>query len=291
MHHIQSRWFPSIWDDAVELLLTFGETIDGSTRWQGQDVAGKQDMVPVELQNVIFEMSMPHTVAGANRVYHPNLPWAEDHFLERVGGAPLNPPPSAKTWPFAQSGHVMHTDKQGQFSHTYPERFWPKHAGHSATGCNAVTHEEGDNIYCDYGRNIGVRYYLGDLIDVVDLLRREPSTRQAYLPIWFPEDTGAAEGQRVPCSLGYHFMVREGKLNITYMIRAVDFMRHFRDDVYMATRLAQWVARELDNLYPPGMLTMHIMSLHCFVGDMPALRSIASKIGQGRSERLLGAMR
>ena len=30
--------------------------------------------------------------------------------------------------------------------------------------------------------------------DVIDLLEREPFTRQAYLPIWFPEDTGAFHG-------------------------------------------------------------------------------------------------
>jgi len=128
---------------------------------------------------------------------------------------------------------------------------------------------------------------------VAQLLHDDPATRQAYLPIWFPEDTGAVEGQRVPCSLGYHFMIRRGKLHITYLIRAVDFMRHFRDDVYMAMRLAQWmvVAANVPMRLSVGNLTMHTMSMHCFEGDLPALGRLVEGIAQKSSQRLMGAMR
>jgi thymidylate synthase len=76
---------------------------------------------------------------------------------------------------------------------------------------------------------------------VIDLLRDRPTTRQAFIPIWFPEDTGAHHGERVPCTLGYHLMARDGRLKIVYYMRSCDFLRHFRDDVYMAGRLCQWV--------------------------------------------------
>src|SRR3546814_17811567 len=78
---------------------------------------------------------------------------------------------------------------------------------------------------------------------------RSPYTRQAYLPVWFPEDTGSASGQRVPCTLGYQFLIREtpaGKvLHIIYNMRSCDFMRHLADDIYMTIRLAQWMPDQL----------------------------------------------
>lgn len=288
MHNIPGRRFDFIFRLIAECLLTMGDPVDDSRRWQGQDVSGNHTMVPIELQNVNFEMNMAENIAGAQRFIQPNLPWAEDHFLERVGGVPLNPPPSAKTWPFAQAGHTGHTDEYGMFSHTYPERFWPKHAGHDLSGyCSTSRADE----MCPAGPQAGIRYQYGDLDGVAQMLHDDPATRQAYLPIWFPEDTGAEQGQRVPCSLGYHFMIRRGRLNITYMIRAVDFMRHFRDDVYMAVRLGQWMT--LGANVPDlriGTLTMHVMSMHCFAGDMRALEAIAARGTKEQSEALLEAM-
>jgi thymidylate synthase len=118
---------------------------------------------------------------------------------------------------------------------------------------------------------MGIRYNYGDLNDVVALLKRSPMTRQAYLPVWFPEDTGANYEQRVPCTLGYHFLLRNGVLGITYFIRSCDFVRHFSDDVYMAGRLCQWVADQVAD-GNVGYLSMHIGSFHIFDGDVAKLK-------------------
>ena len=149
-----------------------------------------------------------------------------------------------------------------EFAHTYPERMWPKYAGYIIPGQPLVQK--------------GIRFFYGDLEDVVNLLIKSPGTRQAFLPIWFPEDTGVVHGERVPCTLGYHFMIRNGKLQITYYMRSCDLIRHFQDDVYMAGRLAQWVRDQLNNhlhntVYDVGELVMHIVSLHCFEGDIPGM--------------------
>jgi hypothetical protein len=44
----------------------------------------------------------------------------------------------------------------------------------------------------------------------------------------------------------------------------------------MAGRLAQWVRDQLNNhlhnkVYDVGELVMHIVSLHCFAGDIPSM--------------------
>lgn len=158
------------------------------------------------------------------------------------------------------------------FTHTYQERFWPKFAGENERG-------RGGN-----GMR-GLRYAYGDLDDVVNLLLREPYTNQAYLPIFFPEDTGAVHGGRVPCTLGYHFMLRQNRLHMWYEIRSCDYVRHLRDDLYLACRLLLWVlleltareAQENDDSHlwrdvEPGMLHFLAHSLHYHKGDARHVR-------------------
>ena len=241
-------------------------------RWQSTDVARIDAMDTPELINKSISIGIPQSIEDLQVVVSPNLPWAENQFQERVSGKPLNPGKTFQEWPWYKG----EAHRKGErFSHTYMERMWPKMANNGRMyggGYDEETH-------------LGIRYQYGDLNDVVSLLAREPYTRQAYLPIWNHEDTGVVHGERVPCSLGYQFLFREGKLNITYHIRSCDFVRHFADDVYMAARLCQWMIQAVkDKLWEgedpvpstwdfavPNILIMHIGSLHCFRGDLPRL--------------------
>lgn len=215
--------------------------------WQA--ISGLPQDRTIELEDVSFEIPLPSSDApkiALQILIQPNLPWAEDHFLERVGGEPLNPPPSHEWWPYAQKSNEQHVDAGKRFSHTYPERMWAKQIS-------------------DYTIH-GERREFGDLEDLVQLLMARPGTRQAFLPIWFPSDGATALGsERVPCTIGYHFLARDGKLKIVYYIRSCDFYRHFRDDVYMAGRLCQWVAERVGLV--PNKLVMHISSLHIFESE------------------------
>lgn len=254
--------------DAVGSYLNeLGKLVEVPT-WQALDVKDKPQGSTFELCDMSFYHDIPATRLELEKEVKPNMPWAEEQFKERVGGEPLNPGITYLRWPWYK-GNVEGHKPQGKFSHTYMERYWPKRAEH---------------LMSNGRRSAKIGDALGDLNDVVSLLAREPTTRQAYLPVFFPFDTGAVHGERIPCSLGYLFLMREGKLNITYYIRSCDFYRHFRDDVYMTTRLCQWVLNELETKYKggrppmnwhdvtPGRLTMHIGSLHVFEGDLPKLR-------------------
>jgi hypothetical protein len=196
---------------------------------------------------------IPETEKELIEEIKPNLPWAKEHFLERVSGEPLNPPPSHVNWPFAQKNNEQFGGNE-KFSHTYPERIWPRYAS-----------VDPNHIMS------GIRYEYGDFNDVVDLFVREPYTRQGFLPIWFPEDTGSAHGERVPCTIGYHFIRRGDNMHVVYYIRSCDYIRHFRDDIYLACMKLNWLLQQLmvkdfENWkdVKPGWFTMHITSLHCF---------------------------
>lgn len=257
-------------------LLEQGKNVQVPT-WQALDVRDMPQGRTVELTDQMFVYDLPGTPSELQKTLKPNLPWAENQFKERVAGHALNPGFTFTEWPWYK-GNVERHKEQGKFSHTYMERYWPKQAGEGAPSHAASITARSNNR--------GIRFEYGDLSDVVKLLAREPATRQAYLPVFFPEDTGAHHGERVPCSLGYLFLMRDGKLNITYYIRSCDFYRHFRDDVYMTARLCQWVIQQVqetnlrdisDDPEPwdtvlPGRLTMNIGSLHVFEGDLPRLR-------------------
>ena len=231
-------------------------------KWQGVEAPD----VMWETMNLSFQFFIPHTVEELVTEIRPNLPWADEHFEERIGRLPLNPPPSHVNWPFAQKNN----EKFGgttQFSHTYPERIWPKRAPMDTEG-NVSPSELS-----------GIRFNYGDFGDVLDLLEKEPYTRQAFLPIWFPEDTGTVHGERVPCTIGYHFMRRENWLHMVYYIRSCDYVRHFRDDIYLACKKLMWLLDNLKRRDPerwkdvtPGYYAMHITSLHCFNNEKMILK-------------------
>lgn len=262
----------SLADNNIPLaVLADGRTI-ARGRWQSTDT----DLVTHELDNVLVMTGVPSLPSHwAHRVYGDktvqtelNHLWAEAHFQERVSGQPLNPAPSYLDWPWHSDKYKEahkakwsnRHDRLAPFDHTYPERFWPKEA-------------ELDNLD-DMGlsQRMGIRFDYGDLNDVVALLQKDPWTRQAFLPVWFPEDTGSTEGQRVPCTIGYHFIRNGAHLDVKYVIRSCDVTRHFRNDAYMAGRLLQWVQwKVLDpgTLSPyVGTLTMFISNLHLFKDDV-----------------------
>jgi hypothetical protein len=235
MRTLSAKNFDEVYEFILHVFNVDGVEVDVG-EWQAIRDERPQTKT-IEIQDISFEM--PITDGLINDV-DPNMPWAEDHFQERVSGIPYNPPPSSDWWPFAQKSNAEHkTDEK--FSHTYPERFW-------ASKIDGTS---------------GIRGDFGDLGDLIEILRSRPGTRQAYLPVWFPEDLLESRlGERVPCTLGYHFLIRNGKLKVVYYIRSCDFYRHFRDDVYMAARLGQWVAEQVG--VTADKLVMHISSMHVF---------------------------
>ena len=268
---------------AKHQLTIYGEDVDPG-HWQGVSTEGHPDLTTKELMNLNFTVPVYNTptLKDLRVAIRPNLPWADDHFLERVSREPLNPGEQYKNWPWWH-GQVDETQRQGAFTHTYMERFWPKLAG-------PLVGVHPEHMHERTVPHQGIRYEYGDLDDVVNLLLREPLTRQATFPIFFPEDTGAVHGGRIPCTLHYHFLLRNNQLNMWYPIRSCDYVRHFRDDLYMAARLMLWVIEEcrrravvfdkkgdgfIDPPWDevtPGLLFFTAYSFHYHKGDMVHVR-------------------
>lgn len=252
--------FQEIMDYLERMMVNHGEVIHPKL-WQGVDVSKISGSKMVEITNVNFGVFGIHRYSPEDiiRQIKPNLPWADDHFNERVSGLPINPGKEWENWPWANSAND-HRDSEGKFNHNYMERYWPKYAG-----------KQESNDPSDINR--GIRYRYGDLNDVINLLVSDPETRQAYLPVWFPEDTGRIEGRK-PCTLGYHFLRRDDYLQVTYYIRSCDMYRHLRDDIYLTVLLLWWVLQKLKKIdfdnwghIRAKLFRMDIISLHLFEND------------------------
>jgi thymidylate synthase len=249
MNRIYTK-FDELTED-INKSFVFNGALEKVQKWQGLEVKNTAFGDTIELLNYYFQYNIPTSnIKKLQEAILPNMPWAEDHFLERVCGKPLNPGNEYKNWPFYKRPErdSKFREKDEKFSHTYMERYWTP----------------------DFK---GTRFKAGNLGDIVNQLHKEPTTRQAYLPMWFPEDTGVKHGGRVPCSLGYHFILRKNWLHISYYLRSCDYVRHFRDDVYLTIRLVIWLIEQLRKKDPfwknvsPGLLSMHIVSFHMFEND------------------------
>jgi thymidylate synthase len=267
--HVPGADFEWMYRNYRRELLATNQRVDVGS-WHSQDLSGNHLLVTREVPWASFVLEVPLTQEELVKEIKPNMPWAETHFEERVSGYPLNPPPSHELWPWSHGQHQAEMSEK--FSHTYPERMWPKFANEGQTRPN------GRQVFTPHN---GIRFEYGDVDDLIHLLVEEPYTRQAYLPIFFPEDTGGSTRlhERIPCSLGYHFLIRDnsqGKpvMDCGYTMRSCDFVRHFRDDIYMAARLLQYMslrvslARKIgrwDTM--PRFLRVNISSLHMMEGD------------------------
>lgn len=255
---------------------SFNAELVKPTRWQGMDVSAQ----PAARMMEELHVSMQFGMAGEALNFYalaiqPNLPWADRHFEERVCGFPINPGIEWANWPFGVNAEKS-LDHHGMFNHNYMERYWPQKAGYLFATKTAKEFQYAENYTPDKSMPVhrGLKHEYGDLGGLVRDLAGEPDTRQAYLPVWFPEDTGDAHKGRKPCTLGYHFIMRNGKLDVTYYLRSCDLGNHFRDDVYLTVRLLLWVLDRCRQINPkawngvvPGKFTMHITSLHMFVND------------------------
>jgi thymidylate synthase len=100
---------------------------------------------------------------------------------------------------------------------------------------------------------------------VVELLKRDPESRRAVIQLYDPAlDAG---GHRdVPCTLGYRFHIRHGRLHMSTTMRSQDVWIGLPYDMFAATVLHELLAGWLE--VEVGDYHHHVDSLHLYEQDM-----------------------
>lgn len=207
---------------------------------QDKVIEGNEEYFTKELQNYSYTI----LDVKSNMITGVSQPWADAEFEERVydpwnrdevGGGTYSPD-------FVNPGTAWETRKEvwtefmhdGRMAYTYNERFWNN----------------------------------DQLRKIIDRLKEDHDSRQLWLSVWDPciDPDNLGGVSRVPCSLGYNFQFRDGKLNIHYVMRSCDFSTHFRNDVYLAIKLLEYVAKEAG--LEVGNFTHSMFSLHVYKKDI-----------------------
>jgi thymidylate synthase len=221
--------FPEAQNEIKRDLAELGVSVHPETM-QDIYVADNPQFETKELSNYIYQVIKPDytEIEGV----HDN--WVKQEWEDRLVGD-LNPGRSWKLrkdiWEqfLKKPSPTYHT---GRFSYTYSER-------------------------------MGGRY----IQSIIDEIMTHPTSRQLYLPVWDRQTDWRRRGElRVPCSLGYWFVVRTGDVHLTYMMRSCDIATHYPNDIALATILQHYIAQKTE--LGVGTFTHFIGSLHVYAKDV-----------------------
>ncbi|MFD7016670.1 thymidylate synthase [Streptomyces sp. NPDC059928] len=123
--------------------------------------------------------------------------------------------------------------------------------------------------YADDGRLLGaygprMRNWAGkvdQLSRVVEILTEDPDSRRALIQLYDPAQDAAGH-KDVPCTLGFRFHLRAGRLHMATMMRGQDVWIGMPYDVFFYTVLHELVAGWLDAEL--GEFHLHVGSLHVY---------------------------
>lgn len=221
-------------------LNSYGQTVKPKT-YQNKNIEGNEDFVTKEIicqQYCLTSLQDPTWLF----FYSRSREWADAEFQERIDTSDIINP--GKAWELRKDLWEQFL-VNGKFDYTYNER---------------IIHV---------------------IKPLIRLLKDDNDTRKAVLPIFNGDmdglDTDWYDGsRRIPCSMYYDFIIRQnGKgekvLHICYHQRSSDFVTHFGNDVYLAWRLREYVAKEVG--VKPGYLYHTIDSLHTYQKDWDKLAS------------------
>jgi len=201
---------------------------------QDKVVTGNEDYYTKELSPYMFQVTKP---TGDHEAFIKYLfpddyiamkLWADHEFAERISDKYINP---GEAWTLRGEvwGEFLHNNK---FYYTYNNRIRPQ------------------------------------LQRIIQELIEKPSTRQAIIEIHnnHIDINNLGGAARIPCSLYYQLLIREGKLDMIYVMRSCDYLTHFPFDNYLAILLQAYIALRVK--VPVGRYTYMTGSLHSYNKDM-----------------------
>lgn len=226
--------------------------------YQNKNIEGDEDFQTKELickQYCLTSLSEVEYLF----VYSNAQNWADAEMKERLTYPPVNP---GIAWKIRRDlwEQFLVGEEIPRFDYTYSERM-------------------NQAVYYNFDRKT--------LLDAVaKLLVDDPDTRKAIIPIFGNREDELSDinyldgSARIPCSMYYDFLLRDGKLNICYHERSSDFITHFGNDVYLAWKLMEAMCHRINELLPedadvvePGYLYHTIDSLHAYKKDWVKLKS------------------
>lgn len=131
-----------------------------------------------------------------------------------------------------------------------------------------------------YGPRIGPQ-----MDDVVELLRRDPDSREAVVSIWRAGDVTGGQAHNL-CTVSLQFLVREGALDLLVTMRSNDAWYGLCYDLFQFAQVQLTVARCLG--VPAGRYFHSAASMHLYERHWEAASQLTSPAPDGEGGGLYG---
>lgn len=128
--------------------------------------------------------------------------------------------------------------------------------------------DDGATSYSAYGDIVFKRHGFDQIDKTIELLCEDPESRRAVVNFNVP-NKNVIETKDEICTIALQFLIRDGKLNCTGIMRSNDIWYGLPYDVVFFTEIQKYIAHRLN--VEVGTYVHYVVSLHCYernYGDM-----------------------
>ncbi len=137
--------------------------------------------------------------------------------------------------------------------------------------------EEDGTVEAAYGYRWRQHFGRDQLVDAIEHLREEPTSRQAVVVMWDPSSDGlrGRKKKNVPCPFCWTMNIIENQLNLHLVIRSNDMMLGNPHDTAGFALLQAIIAQELG--VEVGKLTISISHAHIYENHYPQVDEMVNR--------------
>lgn len=139
--------------------------------------------------------------------------------------------------------------------------------------------DDGVTSYSAYGDIVFKRHGFDQVEKIIQLLCADPDSRRAVINFNVP-NKNVIETKDEICTIALQFLIRDGQLNCTGIMRSNDVWYGLPYDVIFFTELTKYIARRLGVRY--GEYTHHVISIHVYERNYADIEKAAETISTSR---------
>lgn len=131
--------------------------------------------------------------------------------------------------------------------------------------------DDGKTNNSAYGYLMKHAFGFDQIEKIIELLRKDPNSRRAVINLNTPNEH-VIETKDEPCTICLQFLIRDGRLNCTTVMRSNDIWFGFPYDVAFFTLLQMYIADRLEVEY--GTYTHFVISMHLYDRNVEEVHKI-----------------
>lgn len=121
--------------------------------------------------------------------------------------------------------------------------------------------DDGKTSYSAYGDIVFKRHGFNQIDKIIELFAKDPMSRRAVVNFNVP-NKNVIETKDEICTIALQFIIRDGKLNCTGIMRSNDIWYGLPYDVVFFTEIQKYIAHRLN--VQVGTYVHDVISLHCY---------------------------